>query len=1347
MICFCLFPIQVNGQSGKLFSTDNDLTSSLINQIYQDSQGNIWIATENGLNCYDGVKFRQFKNIKNDSTSILHNYVRLLFEDKQNRLYLGYFNGLQVYDYNSQNFIEVPLYTAQNKKIETYVSTMIHRNNGDILIGSSGNGIFKLTEEHGKLVGRELKQLVPSAFISDLFEDSKNNLWVVTRQMSIFKIDSDNKLHSYNSENENNGGAITSICEDTNGNIYLGKLNDGVYKLDTTTKSFRYINYKNHSILSVMTLITTRSGELLIGTDGKGVKRYNTAKGIIEDTSFDVSQFTMSRAKAHTIIEDHSGNLWMGVYQKGLLFIPDKSNNFKYIGYRSINTNVIGTSCISALFKDHNGILWVGTDGEGVYGLDADFKQIVHFEHPKATSIMSIYEDSQHTLWVGTYANGLAKINTNTGKFTFPENMPNQAYNKIEHVYGISEDSNANLLIGTLGFGLYSLNLNSGKFQNVNTFKKGYPKDTSDILGDNFISCMYKHNNLLYIGTYHGLSCLNLDSKSYLNFNGKNRVLPDKIIYSVFVDSENTLWLGTSEGLYSKTTKATDFSHYTVKNGLPNNSICAIEEDDSGRIWLSTHHGISSFDKANKVFSNYFFNDGLQGNEFWRKSSYSDQGKQLFFGGINGITHFAPNEITNPIKHPEIKFTAAYLNNNEINTNSKSGSYQVVNTNISDVDSLHLSYNDNFLTFEFTTTSFIESEQLTYYYKLNNNNWVGLRPGSNSLTLSELSPGIYKLAIKAKEFDKFSNAKSLVIYIHPPWYATLWAKLIYAFVIIAILLFTSIQIWIRVNKNKRIHEQQVQNQIKDAKLQFFVNISHEIKTPISLIINPLKKLMDTDTNEIRQESYTIMKRNCDRILRLMYQLMDMRKLDEGQLKLSFEKTDIVAHTREICLLFEDQKNLKQIDFEFQQELPEMYAEVDQDNFDKIIQNILANAYKFTPINGQIKLTLAYCIEKTTKYIKIAITDSGAGINQEDEALIFDKFYQSSTQNTSFEGAGIGLHLTKSIVEMHHGLIEVHNNTTGKGCTFTVKLPVYQEQNKESNSSINKKTEPIKQETIIVTEPAVETSNQATIIKSKYNIMVVDDSTEIREYLTQELSNNYHIIQAENGKEALSKLLHNAADLVISDIKMPLMDGITLCRKIKNHVNINHIPVILLTAKSGDDINIKGLETGADAFLAKPFNMDILKKTIKNILQNRELLKHNFGGSQITEDMLDTIEVKSADEKLLDKVTSIINDNIGNPDLNVEMLATEIGISRVHLYRKLKELTNQSAGELIKNIRLKQAGTLLSEKKLNISEVTYATGFPNVSTFSTRFKNFYGVSPKEYRDNNLSKNNSLQNHEK
>ncbi|PKD15922.1 hypothetical protein APR41_11315 [Salegentibacter salinarum] len=1315
-------------QVGNLFSTDAELSSSLINQIFQDNKGYIWIATEDGLDRYDGAKFSIYKQDREDSTSILNNYVKSIFQDSQGVLYFGFFNGLQYFDHATEEFHEIPLLTEDETPYPAHVTSMLERENGEILIGTSGQGILKLTRKNGKPIARKFPEMVPSSFLERIFEDKNENLWALSQDKGLFKITPQGEIIEY--FNENDETQISSIAEDQKGNLYVGSLSKGLFKYNRENDKFNFIEDSKN--LPVKTLYVSKENEILVGTDGMGLKIYDPVREKMSVNDFSIANFSFKKTKIHSVMQDKADNLWLGIYQKGVLLIPDKANNFSYIGYQSVKNNIIGSNSVVSIFKDRQDILWVGTDGDGLYGVTEEKKQRYHLGNngiQGSASIMSIYQDSEDELWIGTYLNGLAKVNRENQVLEYIEPFKDEQNNTVERVYSLTEDDQKNLWIGTLGYGLYSYNLETEERTNHNTIENGAPFDQ---LYNKWINCLLLSNtNKLYIGTYDGLATLDLEKNSYLNQKGENHILTNKIVYSLYEDEGNNLWIGTSEGLYYKPKNDSITQVYTMDHGLPSDVISAIEADTDNNLWISTNNGISKFELRTKEFKNYYFRDGLQGNEFNKNASYAEHNGRLYFGSTNGVTFFDPSEITSKGSNVDLRITGFYLQDEPVKKGMKSGSYSITEKAIIDADTMELAHNDNDFSIEFSSFAFKNQQWITYSYSLNSENWIKLRPGMNTVTFNNLEPGTYHFKVRAKDYGEYSNVQELSIIIHPPWYFSSWAKLGYLLLLVIISYIIVQEVLQRRKTKNELQEHLRAEQINEAKLQFLTNISHDIKTPISLIINPLKKLIKTDPEEDRQKLYRIMERNSERILHLLNQLINARKFDQGKIELKFQKTEIISFVKSITSLFDDQIESHGIKFQINHPDSEIIAFIDPNHFDKIIQNLISNAIKFTPQNGTIEVNIG--ADERKKEFYIIVKDNGVGIKESELNNVFNRFYQvSNNESRQLEGTGIGLHLTKSIAELHHGTVKVENNENQEGCKFIISAPLGKSHLKESVIVEETPATANNKETLPFNTIQKRDEVESTLEKNKPTVLIVDDDSEIRNYIAIELQNHYNIIKKENGKLAFPEVIKKAPDLIISDVVMPEMDGITFTRKIKKNIHTNHIPVILLTGKTDKETNLEGLEIGADAYINKPFNTDILKKTVKNLIKNRNVLKNTYSGNQLHEEKIKHLDLKSGDETLVEKFMEVVNNNISNPNLNVEMVASELGISRVHLYRKLKQLTNQSAGELITNIRLKEAANLLASKKINIAEVAYAVGFSSTSKFSTKFKDLYGMTPTNYR---------------
>lgn len=1336
--CWCL---SVMGQTGKFYSTDNSLSSSLVNQLFQDKRGFIWVATEYGLNRFDGLRFSNYKHISGDSTSLKNNYVRTIFEDSKENLLIGCIDGLMEYDRETDTFREIPMLRA-GKQVYPHVSQMQELHNGEIWIVTTGQGLFRLDGKLKQATSLEaITGQINYNFLSNIYEDSHHNVWMGTEGNGLvcyLSATQEVRVFKYPTVNDN---YISAIAEDKYGNLFIGTQKQGLSRYDRKSKEFIPITYVEEDPLLVYCLSLV-DDKLLIGTDGQGVKVYNRMNDCVEDIQLNAAPLDFSEGKVHSILEDKDKNLWLGLFQKGIVLVPKQETPFDYYGSRSIHYNPIGQGCVMSIYEDRNQHLWVATDNEGVFELDANGTRLRHFQPgvSMANTVMCMYEDSNNDFWLGSYTRGITKFDRRTGKADFRLPLDN------EKIFSITEDKNKKLYIGTFGSGFYQYNLLTKELKHYESSKDERDDLKRNELANDWINYIFcDSEGLIWLGHYKGVSCFNPSTESFLHFKHTNTLITGRVGYVLQEDHAGNIWAGTTDGLYSFNKKTEELIRFTTEDGLPNHVICGLCEDEQQNLWISTYMGISKYDMQNNRFINYYAGDGLQGNEFTHGAFYKDKSGKIYFGGVNGITHFHPNAIGGVSKDMKIWITDFYIFNESVYRNSFSGGKPVIYTSVQDANIFQLSYKDNTFSFVFSTLQYNNPEQISYQYKIEglSNQWSTTEPGVNRVTYNNIPPGKYTFHVRALRYGAYSEVRSVKVLIAPPWYQMWWAHVLYSFFTALLLLGILSYILSRVRHRREIMERKHAEQLNEAKLQFFINISHEIRTPMTLIISPLEKLLHGEKEGELRKTYLMIYRNAQRILRLINQLMDIRKLDKGQMSMRFKSTDMVGFINDIMLTFEYLARKKKICLTFQHSVSKLEAWVDLNNFDKVLMNVLSNAFKYTPEQGEITIQLSTGKDAARKdalreYVEIVITDSGIGINQNEIEQIFERFYQVDNDVTKSNfGTGIGLHLSRLLVELHHGVIWAENREGISGSRFIIRLPLgcnHLRANELEDIRISNVPQVASIKSSLKTfeeEYTEEDEKKVGKGKTRMRVLIVEDEEEIQTYLKEELSDEYRVVTCKNGKEAYELILTDTPDLVISDVMMPEMDGLTLCRKVKQHANVNHVPIVLLTAKSKPEDSVEGMAAGADAYMVKPFNTELLKSTVANLLINRKLLWNKFSGAQQQENKIQKLTMKSADEVLMNKIMKVINENIANSDLNVEMLAANVGLSRVHVHRKLKALTNLSARDFIKNIRLQQAATLLKEKKLSVSEVAYATGYTNLSHFSSSFKEAYGMSPKEY----------------
>lgn len=1331
-------PSLSHAQIGRYYSSYKELSNSLINEVYQDRNGFVWIATEDGLNKFDGMKFSAYKQTVEEG-SIKNNYVHSIYNDSEGRFWIGCINGLLLYDQATDKFSEVTI-MRDGKRIHPHISSIIERHNGDMWFATSGQNMIILRKGASQF---EILDNLP-VYIQKVYEDVLDNVWIATETEGVFRYSSGGvEYKNYKAPDKIGVNEISSFCEDTKGELYVSTIGGGLCRYDRVLDRFTPIPYKGRNDLKIKSLLVTKENILYIGTDGEGLKRYDSASGKVEDCNINIVSLDLSNVKVHSILEDRDGNLWLGIFQKGLVFLPKVQNKFDYYGYRSLDKNTIGSGCITAIFTDHTGVTWIGTDTEGLFAIDYTGGRLKHFPagsgpNSVPNAIMCIFETHDGKLLLGSYFDGLVDVDRNNGRCV--------KHPEYSRVMSITEDENDNLYIGTLGSGVYKIDKQSHSRKQYKSSAEDVPIGL-DILHNNWVNCiMTDSEGLVWIGTYRGLACFDPKKNTFLTYFKKNNILPDNIVSSLIEDGSKNIWIGTYEGLYHFSKSKMSISKYTTEEGMADNVICGIADDTQGCIWVSTHNGISKFSPSQNVFINYNANDGLQGNEFSRGAVYKNRDGRILFGGTNGVTAFYPWDIKEIKKKSEVMVTDFKVLNRSIKKGDKSYDIVITDKAVFETDTFHLADRDNTFSIEFSVMDFNNPERIVYQHKIKElgKAWISGSPGVNNISYSYLNPGTYTVQIRASDYDIYSDIKNLTVVIAPPWYGAWWAKAIFTLVIVLIL-------WMLIlfARTKYQHRKEAENlkrleEINEAKLQYFMNISHEIRNPMTLIINPLEKMIKENDDPEKNKNYLMIYRNAQRILRLINQLMDIRKIDKGQMMIKCRETNIVDFIKDLMLTFEYPARQKKIKFEFIHSDESLKVWIDLNNFDKVLLNVFSNAFKYTSESGEItvRLTTGYDYKEKGPlhhYYEISVTDTGIGIDEDKIEKIFERFYQVPNSITnSYFSTGIGLHLARSLVLLHHGVIKAENRKDARGSIFTIRMPLGFEhlQVSELERIGDVVTHPIQEQAAKpeIMDIMLGSYENGDVVKSRtnYKVLLVEDEFEIRQYIKDELASEYAVSECSNGKEAMESITMSKPDLIISDVLMPEMDGITLCKKIKQNTEWNDIPVILLTAKNRAEDRQEGLDVGADSYISKPFSTPVLLSTVANILENRERLKSKFSGSQDQAGRVKKIEIKSADEEFMERIMKIINENMAEPSLSVEMIADKVGFSRVHVYRKIKEITNLSARDFIKSIKLKQAGTLLAEKDFSISDVAYAVGFTNVSHFSNTFKGYYGVTPKEYQ---------------
>lgn len=1345
----CLFSIQAWAQSGKLFNTDNQLSSNLATQVFQDKSGFIWIATRNGLNTYDGYHITVIKKDMSNFLGLNSNYINSIAQDEKEHILLGTNNSLL--EFTGSEFLKIPMLDSKGEELATYVKQVYPLKNKDVAVATSGYGIMlkKQDEQKCHAMKGEVEKL---KYILKLLEDKRGRLWIITEDGKLYRKETNGRVTSHFAGTE--GVGAQDILQDALGNLYLASKNQGVYLLRAGSNAFTRIS--NIGNLPIENIYISRNNKLYIGCDGLGIYVYDPQTGFLQDNPLFSRLVNLAKSKITSIIEDNQGNIWVSMLQKGVFMQRNIQNDFNYMGFRLGNLNVIGENCITSLSINQGNQVWVGTDKDGLYLFNIATRSVEgHFLNQ--STVLTLCKDQQGRTWVGTYTDGLGYMDA-AGSF-HPVDL---GISKSVGIFDIKQDPQGNIWIATMGEGLFCLQKDGSR----RNYRAKYGADNNlkiNCLPNDYLvkMALSKDGNHVYVATSVGLACLDRKRNSWVStFKGINCLNKNSFSHCVFVDSKDHVWYGTEDGAFCfDFRKGIKPKLYTTANGLTDNCVASITEDYQGNIWLGTIKGLNKLALKSGTITKFYAESGLQSNEFSDASVCTTQdGRTILMGGSGGLNWFQADQVRQHPWQAKVVISGFILNNKMVTPGMKSGSYTITDNWSTLSRDFQLSHEDNTFTLQLSTLTYNDVEQISYVYSINGDAWRTVPAGQNELAFSHMAPGRYKYRIKAICNGYETPVKEFTITIHPAWYASIWAKLFYLLLLIA-----AIMLYLRHRKHQMEDQLILQQHIHaeemgEAKIKFFMNISHEIRTPLTLIITPLLSLIKEDKEPHRQGIYEIIRKNSERILHLINQMMDLRKIDKGQMVMRMCQTDMVGFINEEYELFRQQALAKNIDFEYQHDSEELPVWIDRNNFDKVIINILSNAFKFTPTAGHILLSLTH----TDHHAYISIKDSGIGIPKDKLETIFQRFYQSpSDPNDRNIGTGIGLDLTRSLVELHYGSISARNNEGEKGSKFEhgsefiIRIPlgkdhlkpeelIDEEEVKEKQNLELAEVKQLEQE-VKETEnaekaesAAVTTDMQGKLPASargnKAEIVIVEDEEDIQDYLKAQLASDFKIRTYPNGKVALNEILKNKPDLIISDVMMPEMDGTTLCTKLKANINTNDVPIILLTAKSREEDQLEGLQTGADAYILKPFNMEILRRTIINLLTMRRTLKNKFTGKESQEEKVEQRKIQTPDDALMQRVMEVINENISDSDLSVDMIAQKVGISRVHLHRKMKELTNQTPHSFIRNIRLQQAAKLLKDGKQSITDVMYICGFSNSASFSTMFKNLYGCSPREYMQN-------------
>ena len=1282
--------LMVWADSGELF-TSGKLSSSLINSIVQDKYGYIWVGTEYGLSKFDGYRFTNYLHNEEDTTSITDNIISDLLVDKKGNLWIGCAKGLMRYNYETNNFSRLQFPDGRKPRIYSMVES--HR--GDILLGTAGYGLYSVKNNGIEKTAnnrftirweRAYAKRDSDVFFTHIYEDKHHYLWQSSHLLTFTRfIEKQGKVQRKDFKSpygapvafiQHRPQAMLIVC--MYGIIYYdyrtGRIADAGYDLGT---------FKNHVTINNATF--DHDGNLYISTSEHGALIIKKGSNKVEQLENSNSNFNLSTAFVNDIIEDKDNNLWIGCYKKGLYLLNQRQQAFSSWSFSAQNY-IIGSS-VSSIAPGENGETWCTVQNSGVFCFDASGKIIAHPTSPAGTCI--IYKDRRGAYWISN-GSALYSYNPHTGayqeKLTFTS----------AGIYCMTDDNQGNLYISVYSKGLYIYNVESGKVTVLNMRQRG---NKGFLCNDWVRSMAFDHTGHLWIGTSNGVSCLNTKTLSFKDF-GWNIILKDRQANGICEGKNGNMIIGTEEGLYlfdRKNNKTLALPHAEVLKGK---QVCSIIKDHQGDLWISTTMGIWQYDQKNRQFIGHINGNGLTTREYVLGSSMHTANDLIAFGTSDGITTFYPERVrAKKMELGDVHLTNFIIDGKPINCLT---------------DEFTIPYEENSFTLEFSLLNYRNTDNISFQYRINEGKWNSTNEGSNAVSFNKLKPGSYTLEVRAMSNGNFSK-KSTIIHIKvcDPWYASTWAFLLYFLTAAGIILYIIYR-----------YERHRKEDLEETKMQFLINATHDIRSPLTLIMGPLNKLKTRITDAESKQDIDTIDRNAQRLLLLVNQILDERKIDKDQMHLHCQKTDLKEFLRGIMSLYNFNVQERSITLSLKEdeslkEEGNLQVWIDRINFDKVISNLLSNAMKYTSDGGEITLIIG----KNKESAIIKVEDTGIGLKEEKTDRLFERFYQgNNNSDIHIEGTGIGLNLCRALVKMHGGAIRAYNRTDGiKGSCFEVNIPLGKE---------HLKPEEILQEDGTKT---AESTGKRTQANRNFNILIVDDDAEIAHYIKTELSDWYRFDHARNGKEGLKMLLTGKYDLVISDVMMPEMDGVTMLKKIKGNSNVSDIPVILLTSKSEVENRLEGLRKGADAFLAKPFNMEELHILIDNLVDNVRRIRGKYSGAQGQKAKIEQIQVKGNNDALMERVMKYMNEHLADPDLNVEKLTEDVGISRAQLHRKLKEIAGVSAGEFIRNLRLEQAARLIEEGQINITQVAYSVGFSNQTHFSTVFKKHYGMSPSEYAE--------------
>lgn len=1307
-----ILPAASTGFWFRHFSVEDGLSSNSVRAIMQDKYGFMWLGTDDGLNRYDGTTIKVY-NLNPQGSN---DYISSLY-DTTDKIWVGTEDGVYIFDYETESFEPFKVLTAQGDSIKSNVNHIAEDRDGNLWFSTVGQGIFKYNISKHYLEHYEFKDA--NGLMASVLIDSENQIWAVTNWGSptVSKLNkAENKFEPFPITYEAGQYDSNSLVmlEDSEHALWLGTWECGLQKIDRYTgKATAYLHpSEGKGATHIHSLMEYAPHQLLIGSDD-GLLLFNTLT--CEQQLFtedETNPYSLSNRFVYPIVKDSEGGVWIGTYYGGVNYISPNTGQFECFAhsrfYNSVNGTVIGRFC-----EDAYGYIWIASDDGGLSRFSPKDKQFVHYlpdEHKNSLSYHNVHAlcMDDDDLWIGTYTGGVNVLNTKTGAFRmYTTKSGDQSTLDGTSSYAIFKDREKRIWVTSMaGVNLY--NREEDNFIRVKDLESLTIDIDQDIEGNIWFSTQGK-----------GLFKYTPDKqlwKNYVHSNAPGALVNDQVNCTL-IDVNGNMWVGTMNGLCKYNAEEDRFE--AIPLDIPSRNICGIVEDQHV-LWLTTTKGLVRYAPGEncQVFTR---SDGLQSEQFLPNAALKASDGKIYVGSVNGFNAFYPYQIKTNKVLPPVVITGLEIFNKEIRIGDKK-----LPKALNRMAELDLSYKDHVFSLFYASLSYCTPEKNQYAYKLEGFdkdwNYVG---SQNKATYTNLPAGTYVFKVKATNNDGiWSNQEaSLKITIHPPFYWSTASKILY-FILACIALTFFIRFLLKRTEKKHTAEINQLNvskekEVHEAKIKFFTMIAHEIRTPVSLIIGPLEKIMKSSIPmpAALRDDLNIIDRNSQRLLFLVNQLLDFRKVEQEDITMRYASQNIRQLLQAVCERFKPFITQHGAHLEVEYPDADFTAMVDSEAITKMISNLLTNASKYT----KDKVVLSCIVQPEQHTFVVKVTDNGIGISKEDRKKIFKPFFQAMDNKP---GTGIGLSIVKSIVESHNGCIEVESEIN-KGSSFIVTLPIEQVGAEAQEGEAGVLNPAIPEDILSETLPVVSSKNKPLML-------IVDDNEEMLNFLSSSFSAQYSILTAEDGIEALEKLKEHEVTLIVSDWMMPRMDGVEFCKALRADQAISHIPFILLTAKTDTNSKIEGMDCGADAYIEKPFSVQYLEACIKNLLDLRNLLRQKF--SKMPMVPLNSIASNSLDNKFLTRINEIIEQNFSEPELTVDFLAEQLGISRSSLFTKIKTLANVTPNELIQIVRLKKAATLLAENKYRINEICYMVGFNNPSYFAKCFQKQFGIKPGEFVNN-------------